>query len=552
MGDPPPRLASRFASFAELGAIARRFVETQGQELVGGAWPLDGAWAASRAREFFEAPGAAEQPAPERFAPFVQRLEVPADAQVAVFGDLHGSYHSLLRSLRALMDKGFLDERLRIPAPVASSFFMLFLGDYVDRGFYGVEVLATLMELKLANPENVFLIRGNHEDSTMNADGFFEEELRAKFPEASSAELRSVFRVYETLPAAIFLGVLPANDTAGVDVSGDFLLCCHGGIEVGFEAAPLLRAPVLGSGRLRISGAALSSALMHGVFRGGWLQSLRRTGGALFGKVERVVNAAELFYDVGTCPLRRLRGGAAAVAATPSAVTTDPDDLAHEVVESPGWNGLGWPQLPTEMLPLHNGFMWSDFLVGDETSDPRVSAAAGGRAAAAGRSLHFSRNRGLALGRELTAHWLGASGGVVGVLRAHQHNDAPDTGPMLQSLKDSLPPGAFDNFGRAGLVLTFLSGAFIPGQGFEFDAFGLLRLPARASGTWAVEGCANKVAPHHRSGAGGVSGARCSLAALPFRCLSIPWAAGSNLPRIEDFHFCESPERGSVFLQQEL
>jgi len=40
---------------------------------------------------------------------------------------------------------------------------MIFLGDYVDRGPKQLEVLMTLMELLEKYPENVILMRGNHE-----------------------------------------------------------------------------------------------------------------------------------------------------------------------------------------------------------------------------------------------------------------------------------------------------------------------------------------------------------------------------------------------------
>ena len=53
---------------------------------------------------------------------------------------------------------------------------ILFLGDYVDRGTQGTEVLIELFRMKLEEPENVFLLRGNHETADMNIYyGFFEE-----------------------------------------------------------------------------------------------------------------------------------------------------------------------------------------------------------------------------------------------------------------------------------------------------------------------------------------------------------------------------------------
>ena len=57
----------------------------------------------------------------------------------------------------------------------------LFLGDYVDRGIYAVEVILTIYALKINFPNTIFLLRGNHECRQMTIYHYFREECLQKF-----------------------------------------------------------------------------------------------------------------------------------------------------------------------------------------------------------------------------------------------------------------------------------------------------------------------------------------------------------------------------------
>ncbi|KAI2800517.1 hypothetical protein BLOT_011903 [Blomia tropicalis] len=69
-----------------------------------------------------------------------------------VMGDIHGNLEDLLSLERAIWR--------RIPC-IASNY--LFLGDYVDRGRWGLECSLYLMAFKILCPDNVIMLRGNHE-----------------------------------------------------------------------------------------------------------------------------------------------------------------------------------------------------------------------------------------------------------------------------------------------------------------------------------------------------------------------------------------------------
>ena len=71
-----------------------------------------------------------------------------------------------------------LKELLRVGGDVPDTNY-LFMGDFVDRGFYSVETFLLLLALKARYPDRVQLIRGNHESRQITqVYGFYDECLR--------------------------------------------------------------------------------------------------------------------------------------------------------------------------------------------------------------------------------------------------------------------------------------------------------------------------------------------------------------------------------------
>lgn len=189
----------------------------------------------------------------ETFQPFVQKLEVESGDVIAIHGDLHGDIHSLLQSLEDLKNKGYMDPHNSFKIK-KNSFKLIFLGDYVDRGWYGPEVIYTILWLKLLNPDNVFLVRGNHEDANINNDyinnghGFTQQyaymyfvpmenkNAQADAWEAKARAIRDKIKImYSLMPVALYMG---SKDTSG---NKDFIQCCHGGMEIGYNPNRLLQ-----------------------------------------------------------------------------------------------------------------------------------------------------------------------------------------------------------------------------------------------------------------------------------------------------------------------
>lgn len=94
---------------------------------------------------------------------YVHPRQPGVDYELTVLGDLHGCY-SCLKG--ALMQSDFFAkvEAYRLDPRNQPHPKLILLGDYIDRGHFSYNgVLRTVMQLYLAAPEHVFMLRGNHE-----------------------------------------------------------------------------------------------------------------------------------------------------------------------------------------------------------------------------------------------------------------------------------------------------------------------------------------------------------------------------------------------------
>ncbi|KAL6968395.1 Serine/threonine-protein phosphatase bsl1 [Sarracenia purpurea var. burkii] len=141
---------------------------------------------------------------------FMQELTVlQLKAPVKVFGDLHGQFGDLMR----------LFDEYGFPSTAGDITYIdyLFLGDYVDRGQHSLETITLLLALKIEYPENVFLIRGNHEAADINALFGFRLECIERMGENDGIWAWTRFnQLFNFLPLAALIEKK--------------IICMHGGI----------------------------------------------------------------------------------------------------------------------------------------------------------------------------------------------------------------------------------------------------------------------------------------------------------------------------------
>ncbi len=135
--------------------------------------------------------------------------EVSFDGKAVFIGDLHGDFNTL---------GGILDE---IDELMKNEPLIVFLGDYIDRGSEQLECLLCILELKRMYPENIHVLRGNHEPppNLMPYPHDFPLELKARYGYRGVKLYRGFFDLFQLMPLSII-----------IDSPNGRILCLHGGL----------------------------------------------------------------------------------------------------------------------------------------------------------------------------------------------------------------------------------------------------------------------------------------------------------------------------------
>jgi len=138
----------------------------------------------------------------------VHHLNIDDNETCVLVGDIHGQFRDLQASVLSVQRKHREEGK--------SDVKYLFLGDYVDRGPCGLEVIILLLALKVEYPQLVYILRGNHElAQTCRMYGFW-QECRVKLDVNIWQQFVTVFN---EMPLA-----------ATVTCRAGSIFCAHGGL----------------------------------------------------------------------------------------------------------------------------------------------------------------------------------------------------------------------------------------------------------------------------------------------------------------------------------
>lgn len=174
-------------------------------------------------------------------AGIMQSVIIPKTSKLVFVGDLHGDVVSLVNNINRMKGDGVFTSQTKRERDGGSSgtlrlhddYYLIFTGDYTDRGYHGIEVWQILLQLLINNPGKVFLLKGNHDqpESINNPwDFVFKKEIALKYPNDHARVFEGFTALWNLLPQALFIGT-SYQKTGSYDFHYRYMLCCHGALE---------------------------------------------------------------------------------------------------------------------------------------------------------------------------------------------------------------------------------------------------------------------------------------------------------------------------------
>lgn len=140
-------------------------------------------------------------------------IDAQQDAKLIVFGNIQGSLHSFTRDLEHLIQLQIFDESLRL---INSSYYIIFMGNIINRSHLSLETLSITLRLMQRNPNNIIYLRGTHESRNYWQEHTLKTELQTKTRVLSQSLIpleEDINRFFATLPIALYIAVPKAKNT---------------------------------------------------------------------------------------------------------------------------------------------------------------------------------------------------------------------------------------------------------------------------------------------------------------------------------------------------
>ena len=148
---------------------------------------------------------------------YIIKKILPSNSKIIYLGDYHSSIHSLIDVIQQLKNNEILNNDYQL----IENHYLIFLGDIVDRGPYGIECLYIIYMLFYINnqiDEKVFILNGNHEEKNTYLMYGFNLEMNNQLNSNLKEKLENLI---EYLPLALFI---KKNGSKWYQF-------CHGGID---------------------------------------------------------------------------------------------------------------------------------------------------------------------------------------------------------------------------------------------------------------------------------------------------------------------------------